>query len=245
MTDELDDLEALAADYVLGTLDADERRRAEDRRVRDQEFDQRIREWTTRLGPLADAVPAVPPPPAVWQRIEKDLEPQRKSGGSVAGIGPDRRPTSRSATGIWRLWAMGATAAAAALAVYVATTEPPTPDTRFVAVLSESPASPAWVVTVDTVALTMTIRPVADIEVADNSLELWLVRTGEEAPRSLGLLDPGGEIALPIATVYRPDEPGDAALAVSLEPVGGSPTGLPTGPILYHGTLLPVAGTTL
>ena len=245
MTDELDDLEALAADYVLGTLGADERRRAENLRVRDPGFDQLVGEWSRRLSPLADAVPARPPPPGVWEKIERSIGERQGTITPIAAGRPDRRSGAGPATGLWRLWAVGATAAAAALAFHVATTEPPAPDTRFVAVLSESPDSPAWVVTVDTAALSMTIRPVTDIQVADNSLELWLVRSGEEAPRSLGLLDPGGEIALPIATVYRPDEPGDAALAVSLEPVGGSPTGQPTGPVLYHGALLRVGGTPL
>ncbi len=245
MSDELDDLDSLAAEYVLGTLDHAERQRAEDRRVRDQAFDQRIDNWTRRLSPLADAVPAAEPPPEVWQGIEKALNLEAPPEAAPATTPSPRPAAARFAAGIWRIWAVGATAAAAALAFHITTIDVAPQETRFVAVLSETPASPAWVVTVDTAAQQLTIRPVADVQVADNSLELWLVAGGDAAPQSLGLLDPGNQVALPIAAVYEQATFGETALAVSLEPVGGSPTGLPTGPILYQGAILPATDTPL
>jgi anti-sigma-K factor RskA len=62
-------------------------------------------------------------------------------------------------------------------------------------------------------------------------LELRLIAPGEQ-PRSLGLIEPGRvvHINLPADMVRRVSA--DATLAVSLEPPGGSPTGLPTGPVI-------------
>lgn len=76
-------------------------------------------------------------------------------------------------------------------------------------------------------------KPLASVNVeADRALELWSV-PAQGAPRSLGL------ISSRAATVVQRGKllDGTSALAVSLEPAGGSPTGAPTGPILYVGKL--------
>lgn len=114
----------------------------------------------------------------------------------------------------------------------------PVPESRFVAVLSEGPASPAWLVTVDITEQQLTIRPVTELAAKNKSYELWVVAGGDAPPRSLGLLDPLQQINLPIAAELATPT---AALAVSLEPAGGSPTGLPTGPVVYQGALLSVS----
>ena len=48
-----DEIEALAGEYVLGTLDADERRAAEARIVADPTFRTAVADWERRLQPLA------------------------------------------------------------------------------------------------------------------------------------------------------------------------------------------------
>ena len=109
-----------------------------------------------------------------------------------------------------------------------------------VAVLNQDPTSPAWLVTVDLAAQRLTIQPLAELPKRDKAYELWLVAGGDTPPRSLGLLQAEQPTTLPVAAVLRPDVPRAAALAVSLEPAGGSPTGLPTGPVVYQGALLPL-----
>ena len=65
-----DDRDALAAEYVLGTLSLEERGQAEALLARDAGFAETVRLWEHRLGELNVMVEAVEPPPDVWERIK-------------------------------------------------------------------------------------------------------------------------------------------------------------------------------
>ena len=79
---------------------------------------------------------------------------------------------------------------------------------------------------------------VAPASVPDGrDLELWLLPPGAQRPTSLGVLPSGGKLVVPGAPL-----PDGSQLLVSLEPRGGSPTGQPTGQVLYGGTLAPRSG---
>ena len=76
-------------------------------------------------------------------------------------------------------------------------------------------------------------KPLVQVGLApDHTLELWAVPP-QGAPRSLGLISADGATVLKKGAALA----GATSLAVSLEPPGGSPTGAPTGPILYAGKL--------
>jgi anti-sigma-K factor RskA len=64
---------------------------------------------------------------------------------------------------------------------------------------------------------------------------LWLISSRFPAPRSLGVVgnDEFTQRALP--GNYDVDTLRAASYAVSLEPTGGSPSGAPTGPVLFTG----------
>ena len=64
-----DEIEALAGEYVLGTLDADERRAAEARLAADASFRSAVAGWERRLQPLADLAPGAAPPADAFARI--------------------------------------------------------------------------------------------------------------------------------------------------------------------------------
>lgn len=67
----------------------------------------------------------------------------------------------------------------------------------------------------------------------DQSLQLWLIPANGK-PRSLGLMHTR---ELNRVDIRRQPLAGNLTLAISLEPHGGSPTGLPTGPVLFNGPL--------
>jgi len=236
MTDELHETEALAAEYVLGSLDHATRLRVEQMVRSDPEFARLVDAWQQRLAPLAAAVPPVEPPPEVWAGIEQALIDREASQRSAALTPPPQRRWTQS-LGFWRWSTLGASVLAAALALYIALV-PTAPPGRYVAVLSRGDASPSLIVTVDPAAGRMTIRPLETARVEDRAMQLWLVAGADTAPYSLGLLDPAQEISLALDPQAEAGVGPSAALAVSLEPPGGSPTGLPTGPVIYQGPLL-------
>jgi anti-sigma-K factor RskA len=250
MTDELPETEALAAEYVLGSLDRGARVRAEQMRQSDPAFARLVDLWQQRLAPLAAAAPAVRPPPKVWAAIEQALAGQRRAPvprsvprrrpGRLGGEQGERLRLAHSLA-FWRRWALGASALAAALALYIVLMPAAPPATRYVALLGAGDATPALLVTVDPAAGRKTIQPLETAAVEDRALQLWLVAGGQAPPRSLGLLDPVHEIALKLDPQAEARLRPSAALAVSLEPPGGSPTGLPTGPVIYQGPLLALA----
>ena len=126
-------------------------------------------------------------------------------------------------------------------AVFVATRTlaPPQPGQNFVAVLQRDAAAPAFIVSVDTAARSLTIRPVAATPQTGRSYELWLVNKRLRAPRSLGVVQNAAfTVASSRLDGISPNIVRDSTFAVTLEPLGGSPSGLPTGPILYSGTLV-------
>jgi len=73
---------------------------------------------------------------------------------------------------------------------------------------------------------------------AEKSFELWMLPGKDQAPVSLGLLPTSGVKTLKLDEGKLKILKEASGLAVSLEPTGGSPTGAPTGPILYQGVLV-------
>jgi anti-sigma-K factor RskA len=223
-----DEIAALAGEYVLGTLDANERRAAEARIAADPAFRTAVADWERRLQPLADTVPELSPPAAAFARIMAAIDASAAAmptGGNVVAL---RRSVRR-----WQITTVLMGAAAAVLAaVVVLDRSAPAPQSQFVAVLTAEGAKPAFLATVDTSKGTITVRRVASAAPPDKSYELWSIEPNA-APKSLGLVE---QASLSRALSVAPT--GNATLAISLEPKGGSPTGAPTGPVVFSGALV-------
>jgi anti-sigma-K factor RskA len=108
---------------------------------------------------------------------------------------------------------------------------------RLVGVLQQDPTSPAFLLTIDPQSRTLVVRRVSATPEPGKSYELWLI-AGRAAPHSLGLVgkDEFTQRALPAN--FDVDTLRGASYAVSLEPPGGSPSGAPTGPVLFTGKLV-------
>ena len=215
---EHDDLDALAGEYALGCLDAADMQAAERRLAEDPTFARAVAAWRERLTPLAALVPPVAPPADLWDRIATTTAETGK-------IVPLRRVRW------WQASTAGALAIAASLAAFIVLRQP---EPARVAVLAPlAGGTPVLIATAEADGR-LIIRPNGAISVpSDRDLELWSLAKGETRPRSLGVLPAGGR---QLVAALAPD----TQLLVSLEPRGGSPTGLPTGQVLYGGTLIAV-----
>ena len=83
-------IDALAAEYVLGTLRGAARRRFERWQSAEWHIASRVRTWEGRLMPLALRLPPVAPSPEVWARIE-----ERIRAADVARADAGRRAAAR------------------------------------------------------------------------------------------------------------------------------------------------------
>jgi len=224
-----DDAMPLAGEYVLGVLSAVERRDFERRLVREPALRTEVEYWERRLGGLASEIERVDPPPEIWAAIEAAVKAGTASTARADGLW--------NSLAFWRWSAIGwATAAAASIAALVIIGRPPTPEAPLIAKLEISGGQAGFVAAIDPARNGLTIIPASVTNVNQRVLELWLIAPGEK-PHSLGLIDAGRpvHINLPAELIQR--IAADATLAVSLEPPGGSPTGLPTGPVIANGKL--------
>jgi anti-sigma-K factor RskA len=221
----------LAAEYVAGTLRGPARRRFEALLPAHATLRAATRAWQDRLMPLTSVVTPEKPSAAVWQKIEQRIQ-------------PTRAPAVTAPIGWWRqlaFWrALSGIAALAVVSLSVLLANPGPAQAPIIVVLSSTaPAEGGAVVPASFVASisgdgrTVVTRPLVNVNVeANRVLELWAA-AGKGAPRSLGLISANGASAFTKATLPV----GTDHLAVSLEPPGGSPTGAPTGPVLFVGKL--------
>lgn len=236
MTDERDpDVEA--AELALGLLEGEERAAALRRVLADPAFATEVERWRLFMAQLFDLWPEAAPPEGLIDRIDLSL------GGPVP-MRARRMP--------WPLLAIVSSAIAAVLLVVVAlrpdAPQPPIAPPSPSPVATASPVaapSPLLVAALgaDKVSFAAVYDPrTARLRVAgaptvphDHVPELWVIgRDG--VPHALTLLAPTDtELVLAREDADRLIE--GATLAVSVEPPGGSTTGLPTGPVIATGAL--------
>lgn len=221
---------ALAAEYVLGTLRGRARSRFESIARDDRDVAAIVRQWEDAMTPLAERVAPVEPPARVWRAIEARIAPS-------AGM---PRPTVWNSVFFWRSLA---TALSVILVVAFVTLAPrkPNDEPMMVAVLSASDAAPRAVVMLQSpdVLRVRIVKPWGNME--GRSLELWALPQ-DGAPRSLGLVANASDretlMKMPMASLRDVK-----ALAVTMEPVGGSPTKQPTGSPVCSGAVAPMRRT--
>jgi anti-sigma-K factor RskA len=172
------------------------------------------------------------PPPGLIGRIERRLD-----GVASAPAGTAEAIDLKRRLKVWQRVAVAASAAAACLVAVVGVREFQWREAprNFVGVFQKDDVSPAFLLTVDIEKRQLTIRPVAARPQPGKSYQLWIAsdRLGP-APRSLGVI--GEEefgAARRVLTSYDPELLERATFGVSLEPAGGSPTGVPTSPALH------------
>jgi anti-sigma-K factor RskA len=215
-------IDALASEYVLGTLRGAARRRFERWRAESWHIASRVQTWEGRLMPLAFGLPPVTPGPEVWRAIEARI---RAGEGSRAA--PLRRPALR------------ALAAAIVLCVIAAggyfAWRVNAPQLHSVAVIKAAQGADVWSIELD--AHGAELRAIALAGAAarpGHSFELWaLAAEAGGAPISLGVLPTAGQLERTLSAGQQAALAHALKIAVTLEPPGGSPSGAPTGPVVF------------
>jgi anti-sigma-K factor RskA len=209
--DEPENVDMLAAEYALGTLRGPARRNFERRRRRDPFIDRRVAAWENRFALLALRLKPVTPSADVWPAL------QRRIGSGSHG-------------------ALRALVAAIALVAVLGfgwvvwqELRPPQATAEFASASGET----LWHVELAARGDRLEIATLGKPDVPDaRARELWALPEGG-APVSLGLMPASGEARLALDDRQRAALKAAANIAVSDEPVGGSPTGAPTGDVLY------------
>lgn len=247
-------LNLIAAQYVLGTLSASARLRFQSRLQQEPNLRVLTHAWERRLNPLTHLLVPQPVPAEVWQKIEAHLDGLAATTAqkpiSLLSQQPPSLPNQKTSANdrFWQPWAWMSSAVAAGLAVFIFVrpevippVQPPVivqqqePVSHDVAVLSTEKNSPAWIVRKQGNALILSALNAQAVP-SDRDLELWSIQ-GSNAPRSLGVIHvKDGQATIPQVTADLIAH--DAILAISLEPKNGSPTGQPTGAVLYTGKIV-------
>jgi anti-sigma-K factor RskA len=196
-------------------------------------------------GPSSDLAALAPPPP-----------PEMERSADVVYLA---RRMKR-----WRGVAIAAQAVAALLAIYVVAAQfdpalmpilgrpgaqqtaqaPAQLAARLVAVLQQEPTAPAFLLTLDPQSRTVVVRRVSATPEEGRSYELWMISKQYPTPKSLGVVGKDEFTQRQIPGNYDLAMLRAASYAVSLEPQGGSPSGVPTGPVLFTGNIVESVPTT-
>jgi anti-sigma-K factor RskA len=219
--------ELLAGEYVLGSLRGAARRRFEHLLAEDARLRAEVTAWEEKLAAWNRGLQPLTPPGSVWRRLQSRIKAESK-------------PTV--APRLTALWGSAAAVAAVILLVigiFIGRSVlAPSPAATYLAVMSTPQAQPRWLITVHPQTRRVDMKALADnTPPPGKSYELWML-PGSGKPIAMGLMNSTGltsETVSPevIAAITRAK-----GLAISVEPHGGSPTGQPTGPVVYVAPLI-------
>ena len=232
-----DDRDLTAAEYVIGLLTPAEARAVEARAIDDPALAASILDWQSRLHPLTETVPSVAPPANVWARLEKEvaattvvqalhLERRRKQSQLRRQLA-----TAWENVAFWRGMSVASFVCGMALVGALLTPKLLISQPAVAALTAQNAAVPAFLVMVTKDGYATVIATAAEVQ-PGNSLELWGWPDGATAPVSLGVLPTTGRLRVKAIV------PVGSQLLVSSEPIGGSPSGQPTGPVVYRGRMV-------
>lgn len=219
----------LASEYVLGTLRGRARARFQSLLRYDPDWRRTIADWEARISPLAAGAGEIVPPARVWKALSRHI---------AGAAGRTRR---LSGLAFWRRLAVASSAFALMLAVFIGVSPHPGPPMAMVAVMNDDQGRPAMVVSWPPMQEMrdphMRIKVVQEhpVMAAGTSWEMWMLPGGAAAPVSLGLISTDRDQVMPVKPALA-RRIGEAwGIAMSVEPANGSPTGAPTGPMIFKG----------
>ena len=236
-----DDIQSLAGEYVLGTLSAARRRDVEARMAQEPALRDAVDAWEARLLPLTALAEPVEPSLSLWKRIERSVaSPAAAAAANVKRTAADVQ-TWWNNLNLWRgLAGTGFAAAAVMAAVLVVRMQAPATPQYMVVLVAPQDKAPGWVVqTGGRQQEQLSLIPLGTVAVpSDKSLQFWTKADAWRGPVSLGLVQPGKALRVPIDKL--PALEANQLFELTLEPANGSPIDRPTGPIQFIGRAVKV-----
>lgn len=243
MQDERNDM---AADYVMGLLDATEQTAADKRMETDAAFAQAVNAWRERLSGFDASAESVKPGPGLWSRIAETTKKETISalpGARSAMLGA----TIWNNLQFWRTAGLASGFAALFFAVIAIGAITTSKELRrdlvalaqskpvYVAILVNDTTKEAGAVVNAFANGRVELIPLKAIDVPPGrALQVWTLWDRSVGPKSIGLTGQSRTLQLNLDTL--PETVADQLFEITLEPEGGSPIGRPTGPILFKGT---------
>lgn len=224
--------EALAGDYVLGQMPIHARRRFQQLMDERPYLQHAVLRWERRLNPLGAGLSGRKPPRRVWYRIKSEIAALEK-----------RKRTERNKR-VWDsilIWRTATVITAVMLmATLLLTNIMPQPPVlmmpSYVAVLANEENKPMFVATANEEPMQMTVKMMEGAQMpSDKDFELWCRMKESGKLWSMGVLAHNNETTFPLTETDWRTFNSTTSLAISVEPKGGSPTGNPTGPVMYKG----------
>lgn len=225
----------LAAEYVLGTLRGKARMRFDRLKAQHTHIQHAVWFWETELNQMVNNIEPVEPSPKVWHAISAQLN--FKNNTNVRDLPSAESGSIKPSTRKWQWFSGFAMAACLLMAVSLFNLEY-APETQItgVAVFTNAEAEVLW--SVDVRGSELVVKTTQKLSQApNNDYQLWIVPSSGAAPLPVGLLPQNGELVLNSNLML--DVANIKALAVSIEPLGGSPTGQPTE-VLFATELVPI-----
>jgi anti-sigma-K factor RskA len=228
MTAEQDN-KALAGEYVLGLLDGEAKMTVERRIASDAEFAREVEAWRSRLTAFDDTVEPRAASDTLWSRIEASLAASAAQAPETQPLWSrfwNNLPALRAAT-LGTTFAVLLLAVGLGFAIRAANQQP-----VMVAVLVDGNRTGAVVhAFADGRVVLLPLMPI-DVP-AGRAIEVWTLPSRERGPVSIGLMSRAQTLQLSLKDLPPPKP--DQLFELTLEPATGSPTGRPTGPILFKG----------
>jgi len=248
--------EALAIAYLTGQATPAEVSDYRERYANDPGFKEIVDDVETWLAPLKADVPDQTPPEGLLEDIMGEIARVEGEDASIPTpktASPETKPfpandgnlagANDNSPGKWRALAI-TSSIVAFLAVgshFIPSNTSgvlPQSDTETLMALLSDASQPELMAIVYNPKTGKVVARLSNITVPDDAdLQLWLIREGESAPVSLGVLNKVDEVdrielLAPLALNVGTD-----TLAVSLEEKGGSQSAGPEGPVLYTGAV--------
>lgn len=232
MTDERD-IHQLADEYVLGLLDPTDYASLEHAVETDPDLRAAVAASRERFIALDLSARPAELSLDLWQRIEAGLAAHSIAGQTKPVSARPASTANHNAVIRWRVAALSSLAASLLLAVGLGWSLLNTPEPKVIAVLLDTAGTPLALVE-DFGNAQARVTPLVDFPVPEGStMQVWTLPSREMGPVSLGLLESSETSVLSGPTLPTPHE--NQLYEITIEPVGGSPSGRPTGPILVKG----------